>query len=70
MPTFTSFIYKDGLSKGRPIESLFAVRNGWLHLNLVRRQVFADRFKMSLSPKQLYSMTVAAGFKYWGEEGV
>ena len=70
MPTFSSFIYKDGPSKGRPIESLFAVRDGGLHLNLVGRQVFTDRFKMALSPRQLYSMAVAAGFKYWDGEGV
>ena len=35
MPTFTSFIYKDGPSKGCPIESLFVVRESGLHLNLV-----------------------------------
>ena len=70
MPTFTSFIYKDGPRKGGPIESLFAVRDGGLHLNLVGRQVFTDRFKMALSPKQLHSMTVAAGFKFWDGEGV
>ena len=66
LPTFTSFIYKDGPKKGRPIEGLFAIRDGGLHLNLVGRQVFTDRFKMALSPRQLYSMAVAAGFKYWG----
>ena len=66
MPTFTSFIHKDGSMKGRPISSLFAIRDGGLHLNLVGRQVFADRFKMALSPKQLHSMATAAGFAHWG----
>ena len=63
IPTFTSFIYKDGLKKGRPIEGLFAIRDGGLHLNLMGRQVFTDLIS---SPRQLYSMAVAAGFKYWG----
>ena len=35
MPTFTSFIQKDGPKKGRPIEGLFAIRDRGLHLNLV-----------------------------------
>ena len=35
MPTFTSFIYKDGPRKEGPIESLFAVRDGGLHVNLL-----------------------------------
>ena len=49
MTTFTSFIHKDGSMKGRPISSLFAIRYGGLHLNLVGRQVFVDQFKMVLS---------------------
>ena len=35
MPTFAPFIYKDGPMKGHSIESLFAVRDGGLHLNLM-----------------------------------
>ena len=69
MPTYYSFIHKDGVRKGRPLAGLFAVRDGGLHLNLISRQVFTDRFKMALSTRQLYQTAVAAGFKHWGGSG-
>ena len=69
MPTYSSFIHKDGVRKGRPLVGLFAVRDGGLHLNLIGRQVFTDRFKMALSTRQLYQTAVAANFKDWGGIG-
>ena len=60
MPTYSSFIHKDGVRKGRPLVGLFAVRDGGLHLNLIRRQVFTDHFKMALSTRQLCLTAVAA----------
>ena len=69
MPTYSSFIHKGGVRKGRPLAGLFAVRDGGLHLNLIGRQVFTDPFKMALSTRQLYQTAVAAGFKHWGGSG-
>ena len=54
------FIHEDRVRKGRPLVGLFAVRDCGLHLNLIRRQVFTDHFKMALSTRQLYPTAVAA----------
>lgn len=66
MPTYSSFIHKEGPLKGRPIAQLFAKLDGGLHLNLLGRRLFGERFQMALSPKQLRSMAVAAGFRFVG----
>ena len=69
MPTYSSFIHKDRVRKGRPLAGLFAVRDGGLHLKLIGRQFFTDRFKMALFTRQLYQTAVATGFKHWGGSG-
>lgn len=64
MSTYSSFIHKSGPCKDQPLAHLLARNDGGLHLNLSGRYIFGERFKMALSPKQLFVMAKSSGFKY------
>ena len=65
MPTYTSFAEPKGPNKGDPLPGLWAVNDGGLHLNLLGRFLFSERFKNALHPKQLGAMARHVGFLHW-----